>query len=84
MSSKDTRLRKLIDGKIKVDYTIEELAKVLQDWGFVWKRGNHNIFTHPLLDYHLSIPIKKGIILGAYIKQAREAVLEIIEKSNKE
>ena len=74
LSSKEKRFEKLFRKPLRNNVPIEELAKVLDDYGFTWIKGNHHKFVHAKLDYHLSVPVKNGLVLACYIKNAYDAV----------
>lgn len=65
------------------DWRFQQLRNVLEHFGFVVRQpsggGSHAIFSHPDLDFILSVPRARPI-KGIYVKQAVSAVDELFEK----
>ena len=70
MATRDKRLAKIRRNPRTVRFA--QMRVVLEDFGFVARRGNgdHVVFSHPLLADVLPIPEKRPYILAPYVKDA--------------
>ncbi len=68
---------------------IRELKAILLKAGFTYRsgKGSHTVWSHPLLDYSLTLSGKDGTDADRYQdKDVRNALIELenLEKENKE
>lgn len=82
MTKREKRLQKIRQNPRNVPF--DDLKSVLEDYGFVMRTGkgtSHRFFFRKIGDraWPLTIPFKKPHIKFVYVKQALEAIDEIIE-----
>lgn len=66
------------------DWKIEDLHAVAADWGIEIRNagGSHHIFSHPDIDFHLSVPAHRPI-KSVYIRKFIDMIDEINDKTEK-
>jgi hypothetical protein len=81
--SRDKRLEAIRRRPKQVRFS--EILALLSAFGFEDRsgKGDHRVFGHPLLPYHISIDPRRPFILAVYVRNAVHAIDEVRAKMTK-